>query len=434
MANKINSLQGTQDLLPEATHKWQYVERTALDVAKMYGFGEVRTPNIEYTELFVRSVGDTTDVVQKEMYTFTDRGERQISLKPEGTAGIVRAAIEHNLLSGALPQKLSYVTRCYRAERPQRGRYREFNQFGVELFGSDSPTADVEVIMLADSILEQLEVTDYQLMINSIGCPVCRPQYQERLKAYFTDNKVNLCETCLDRLDKNPMRIIDCKNPTCHAIAKDAPRMVGSLCEACSTHFDGVKARLDGAGVKYQLDPNIVRGLDYYTKTVFEFITHTKDGDLTLCGGGRYDGLFEMLGGASAPGVGFAMGLERLIMTMEDNGCPFPEVEPCQLYIAPMSEAASVKATRLVYELRRDGIICDHDTVGRSLKAQMRYANKLGAVFTMVLGDDELAAGVAKLKKMSDGTIIDIRLDEDFAGNFSMIAITESLVDLESRA
>lgn len=430
MGKKIISLQGTQDLLPEDTKRWQYVERTALETAESFGFGEIRTPTIEYTELFQRSVGDTTDVVQKEMYTFKDRGDREICLKPEGTSGVVRAAIERGLLGGNLPVKLSYITRCYRAERPQRGRYREFNQFGVEAIGTASPVADAEIIALANRLLARLELKDYSLNINSIGCPACRPAYQAKLLAYFSEHKDKLCGTCLERLEKNPLRIIDCKHPECKKIAATAPRMVGELCEDCSTHFEKVKELLTAIGIDYSIDPNIVRGLDYYTKTVFEFITKTSDGELTLCGGGRYDGLSEMLGGPNAPGIGFGMGMERLILTLMDNGCPLPAAEPCQLYFAPMSEAATLKAAMLADQLRSENISCEQDCVGRSLKAQMRYANKIGAVYTMVLGDDELSAGVGKLKRMSDGTITDIRLDDSFGEAFATIAISDSLQDL----
>ncbi len=425
--NKIASLQGMQDLLAEDTVKWRYVERIALETAAKYGFSEIRTPNVEYTELFTRGIGDTTDVVQKEMYTFTDRGERSITLKPEGTASVLRAAIENGLLGGNLPVRLSYLMRCYRAERPQRGRFREFNQFGVEVLGTSSPVADYEAISLAYNFLKALELKDFSLNVNSIGCPTCRPMYQAELVGYFKERESELCATCLERLEKNPLRIIDCKNPKCSEIAKNAPRMLDKLCENCSTHFSSVKNMLDTVGINYKVDPNIVRGLDYYTKTVFEFIVDTKDGELTVCGGGRYDGLAEMLGGPEAPGIGFGLGLERLIMLLNDQNAPLPQNETCQLYIGTMSEAATIKAVKLVSDLRAENIHAEQDSVGRSVKAQMRYANKIGAAYTMVLGDDEITSGEAKLKKMSDGTETVITLSDKFAETFNVIVLNDYL-------
>ncbi len=401
---------GTQDFLPGRTGKLQYLERTLLGTAKLYGFGEIRTPVFEHTELFTRSVGDTTDVVQKEMYTFNDKKGRSVTLKPEGTAGVVRAAVENGLLNEALPLKLSYVTPCFRYENTQEGRYRQFHQFGVEVLGAKSPSADAEVISLIHECLLELGVKDLSLEINSIGCPNCRPSYHAALKEYFSQYTDRLCPTCLERLDKNPLRILDCKCPECKEIAKGAPVVLDFLCDDCRTHFEGLKQRLAAMEIPYTIDPTIVRGLDYYTKTVFEFVSTQIGAQGTVCGGGRYDGLVEEVGGPATCGLGFAIGLERLLAVMEAGDCEFPQECPCDLYIAPMGEAASIEALRLVTQLRQEGFVAETDTVGRSLKAQMKYADKIGAVYTLVLGDNELAAGKANLKRMADGQQQEVEL------------------------
>ena len=400
---------GTQDVLPEDSHKWQYIEKTAISIAQDFGFREIRTPVFEHTNLFQRSVGETTDVVQKEMYTFEDKGGRSITLRPEGTAGAARAVLEHGLLNGVLPVKVSYVTSCYRYEKSQKGRYREFHQFGVECFGASAPQADAETISLAMLILKSLGLENVKLHINSIGCPTCRARYHEALRAYFEQHTGELCGTCLGRLERNPMRILDCKSPVCHEIAAKAPVMLEYLCDDCAAHFDAVKACLDAAEIAYELDTHIVRGLDYYTRTVFELVA---ENGLVVAGGGRYDGLVEELGGARVPGLGFAMGLERLLMVMEENGCDLPDAPTCDVYLAPMGDAAARACFALATQLRDGGVSVETDVVGRSLKAQMKYADKLGARYTIVVGDNELETGVAKLKDMKTGETEEISLED----------------------
>lgn len=400
---------GTQDVLPQDSYRWQYIERTALSVAEDFGFREIRTPVFEHTNLFLRSVGETSDVVQKEMYTFEDKGGRSITLRPEGTAGAARATLEHGLLNGALPVKVSYITSCYRYEKSQKGRYREFHQFGVECFGAAAPQADAEVISLAMQVTKTLGLKGLALHINSIGCPTCRARYSQALREYFGAHRDELCETCLGRLERNPMRILDCKSPVCHKIAADAPLMLDYLCEDCRAHFETVKQCLDAAQVPYEIDPHIVRGLDYYTRTVFELVA---ENGLVVAGGGRYDGLLQELGGAPQPGLGFAIGLERLLMVMEEQQCTFPEPPVCDLYLVSMGAAAAQRCFVLASRLREGGVAVECDIVGRSLKAQMKYADKLGARYTIVVGDTELETGAAQLKNMATGQTEDIRLDD----------------------
>lgn len=418
MALEIRSIKGTQDVLPADTYKWQFVERLFLDTARLYGFSEIRIPTFEDKSLFIRSVGDTTDVVQKEMYTFTDLGGRELALRPEGTAGINRAVIESGLINEALPLKLSYVLSCFRAEKPQAGRFREFHQLGMELFGSQSPAADAEVIAFVNDFFNILGLTGISLEINSIGCPVCRKNYHTALKEYFEARKGELCETCLTRLEKNPLRILDCKSPICKEIAKDAPIGLDYLCDDCKAHFEGLKKRLDALGIAYTVNPRIVRGLDYYTKTVFEFVSGDIGAQSTVCGGGRYDGLIKSLGGADQPGIGYAMGIERLLMVLEAQGIEIPKPAPCDLYIASMGEDAAVRAMELAAGLRSEGFAAESDLVGRSLKAQMKYADKIGAKFSMVIGGDELAAGKAKVKNMATGETAEVELDGDLSKFF----------------
>ncbi len=412
MAVLTKAPRGTQDILPSESYKWNYIEQTILELASQYGFNEVRVPTFEHTELFNRSVGDTTDVVQKEMYTFEDKGGRSITLRPEGTAGTVRCMIEHGLFNEAMPLRASYVTSCFRYEKPQAGRLREFHQFGVEMFGSSSAAADAEVISLASQIFDTLGISDISLEINSIGCPECRKKYHEALKAYFKSNEESLCETCKGRLDKNPMRILDCKSPVCKEISKDAPIILDYLCDDCKEHFESLKARLDALGIEYTVNGRIVRGLDYYTRTVFEFISNNIGAQGTVCGGGRYDGLVEMLGGPKTPALGFGMGLERLLLVMEKSGCPFPERAGCNIYIGSMGEKASIKAAQLTAMLRREGFNAQSDVVGRSVKAQMKYADKIAAEYSCIIGDNELDEGVVKVKKMATGEEFKVSLNE----------------------
>ena len=406
------AIRGTQDVLPAESYKWQHIEQTALSIARDFGYREMRTPVFEHTVLFQRSVGETTDVVQKEMYTFDDKGGRSITLRPEGTAGAARAMLEHGLNNDALPVKASYVTSCYRYENPQAGRLREFHQFGVECFGAAAPQADAEVIALAHTVLETLGVTGVSLHIHSIGCPACRAKYHEALKAYFSARKDQLCETCLGRLERNPMRILDCKSPVCSALAAEAPVILDYLCDDCAAHFQAVKGCLEEAELPYTVDPRIVRGLDYYTRTVFEFVSDALGAQAVVCGGGRYDGLCQELGGPSIPSLGFGMGLERLLLVMEAKGCAFPAPPRCELYLAPMGEAAVRRCFAIASRLREGGVAVEFDVAGRGLKAQMKYADKLGARYVIVVGDSELETGMAKLKDMESGEASDIALDD----------------------
>ncbi len=412
MAEINKAPRGTNDILPSDSAKWHYVEKKMLETAAQFGFGEIRLPVFEHTEVFTKSVGDTTDVVQKEMYTFLDKGNRSITLRPELTAGVVRSVIEHGLLSGSMPLKVCYIGGCYRYEKPQAGRLREFHQFGVECFGAQNPAADAEVILLADTLLRSLGLSSYKLHINSIGCPECRKKYHNALKEYFNSKKDSLCHTCLERLERNPMRILDCKSPECKAIAADAPYMLDYLCDDCRKHFEGVKQHLDSAGTEYEIDGRIVRGLDYYTKTVFEFVSNSLGAQSTVCGGGRYDGLVEQMHGQATPALGFGMGIERLLMIMEAENAPFPAVQSADVYLAPMGSAAALKATALCKALRDEGFSALTDVTGRGLKAQMKYADKIGACYTVVLGDDELAAGKAKIKNMKTGETCEFSLDK----------------------
>ena len=432
MAGNIKAIKGTKDTLPSESYKLQYIEQAALDTAKAYGFHEMRTPVFEYTELFDRSVGETTDVVQKEMYTFNDKGDRSITLRPEGTAGAVRSFLEHGLFNEPLPQKVCYLTSCYRYEKPQAGRLREFHQFGIECFGAGSPVADAEIIALANSYFNFIGIEKLAVEINSIGCPECRKKYSEALKAYFEDKKDELCETCLSRLERNPMRILDCKSPVCSKIAEGAPVVLDYICDDCRDHFEKLKKYLDALNISYVVNPQIVRGLDYYTRTVFEFVSlDEKTKGLVLGGGGRYDGLIEELGGAPMPACGFAMGLERLIIAMEESGIPFPAAPKCNLSIVTAGENALLKALELSADLRSQGYSVNIDTVGRSIKAQMKFANKLNSEFTVVIGDNELENGVAMLKSMEDGTQTEVSLD-NFDEAFERAYMNKAVADFDS--
>ena len=429
MALVTKAIKGTQDILPDEVYKNQFIEQTVIDIARKFGFREIRTPVFEHTELFQRGVGETTDVVQKEMYTFDDKGGRSITLRPEGTAGAVRAFLEHGLFNEALPQKFCYLINCYRYEKPQAGRWREFQQFGVEMLGAGAPAADAEVISLANEIFAFLGVEGLELQLNSIGCPECRKKYHNALKEYFESKKDELCGTCLGRLEKNPMRILDCKSPVCSEIAKDAPAILDYICDDCSAHFESVKKYLDKMNIEYVVNPRIVRGLDYYTRTVFEFVSTQIGAQGTVCGGGRYDGLVEDLGGAHVPSLGFGMGTGRLLMLLEAQGIELPKPSGCDLYIAPMGENASYEAAAIVADLRAGGMGAQTDVVGRSLKAQMKYADKIGAKYTMVLGDDEIAQGKAKVKNMENGESTEMELNE-FADSFMEFLVRQETAAL----
>ncbi len=411
--SEINrAVKGTNDVLPNDSYRWQFVERQMLSTAALFGFREIRVPVFEHTEVFLRSVGVTTDVVQKEMYTFDDKGGRSITLRPEFTAGVIRSAIEKGLVNGPLPVKACYVGGCYRYEKPQAGRLREFHQFGVECIGAAEPNADAEVIALAQQVLTAVGIEKISLEINSIGCPECRKQYLAALKAYFTSRENELCDTCRDRLSRNPMRILDCKSPVCSAIAANAPVVTDYLCDDCREHFEAVQKHLTAAGISYTVNPHIVRGLDYYTRTVFEFISGDIGAQSTVCGGGRYDGLIAQMGGQAVPSLGFAMGIERIMLLLESQQTELPKPPACDLYIAAMGEQAKLEATSLCAKLRAEGFQVQTDLCGRGLKAQMKFADKSGACFTTVLGDNELLTGAVRLKNMETGAETEASLSE----------------------
>lgn len=418
-------IKGTEDVLPKDSYRWQFVEDVMRKESAAYGFKEIRTPVFEHTELFARGVGQTTDVVQKEMYTFDTKGGESVTLRPEGTAGAARAVLEHGLVNDSLPIKASYFVSCYRYEKPQAGRLREFHQFGLECYGTQSPAADAELICAAQSIFDRLGIKQLRLEINSIGCPTCRAEYHKALKGYFGGCKDELCDTCNSRLEKNPMRILDCKSPVCSKIAQGAPKITDYLCDECKEHFASVQKYLDAAGVEYTVNPTIVRGLDYYTKTVFEFVTDFIGAQGTVCGGGRYDGLIEELGGKHLPSLGFAMGIERLLMLMDKQGIEIPKPSTCDLYVAVMGESASLKSFEIIKAVRSCGLIAETDVVGRGLRAQMKYADKIGAKFSMVLGDNEIEQGKAVIKNMSSGEQTEIVLDDTFAEKFMVLQLAD---------
>ncbi len=407
----INIPKGTKDVLPSESYKWHYVERIARETADLYCLNEIRTPTFEHTELFLRGVGDTTDIVNKEMYTFRDKGDRSITLKPEGTAGVARSFIENGLFNGAMPLKMYYITPVFRYENPQKGRLREHHQFGVEVYGGAGADTDAEVIKLAYTVLKKCGLS-VKLYINSMGCPDCRKKYNEALKGYFADKLDKLCPTCRERYYKNPLRILDCKEEGCKALCKDAPKIIDYLCKDCSAHFKKLQELLADCGVAYEINPFIVRGLDYYTKTVFEFVTTALGSQGTVCGGGRYDNLISQLGGTPTCGVGFGMGIERLLMLMEAENVIIPERENVKLYIATMGDAAYKKAFEIVSALRDKGVKAEVDHAGRGIKAQFKYADKIHAENVVTLGENELASGVAQIKNMADGSLKEVKIDE----------------------
>ena len=404
---EIQAPKGTKDMLPQDAYKWHYVEGILREVSKAFGVREIRTPIFEHTELFLRGVGETTDIVQKEMYTFNDKGDRSITLKPEGTAPTVRAFIENRLFNEAQPTKLYYIIPCFRYENVQKGRLRQFHQYGVEVFGSKEPSMDAEVISLAMEALKNLGLQSLSLNINNLGCPKCRPKYNEALKKYLEDNYDSLCGVCKTRFEKNPMRILDCTEKTCKEITKNAPIILDYILEECDSHFTEVKKYLDALNIKYTIDPGIVRGLDYYTKTIFEILND----DFTVCGGGRYDKLIDEIGGPEMPAVGFGLGLERLIMTLEKEGIEIPREDVIELYIGARGEEAKTEAFVLANKLRANGVKTEVNHMGRSIKAEMKYANKIGSLFTTIIGDDELQNKTLKLKRMSDGEQFEVSLD-----------------------
>ena len=408
----INIPKGTKDMLPEEAYKWHFVENTAREVAALYGFKEIRTPVFEHTELFLRGVGETTDIVTKEMYTFEDKGNRSITLKPEGTAGVVRSYIENALDQVVLPMKAYYISPIFRYERPQNGRLREHHQFGVEMFGADAPEADGEIISLANTLLRRLGLTSLKLYINSIGCPECRKKYNEALMNYIGSNLDKMCNQCKERFNKNPLRILDCKEEGCKAITANAPKVTDYLCEDCAAHFEGVKKNLELRGIEYEVNPQIVRGLDYYTRTVFEFVSTDIGAQGTVCGGGRYNGLVAQLGGKDTPAVGFGCGLERLLLVLENTNGLNAEKETPYLYIATMGDKAKEKAIDLVEKLRANGVSAETDLMNKSVKAQMKHANKIGVKYVIVIGDAELESNKVEFKDMTDGSTKEVYLTE----------------------
>jgi len=407
----INLPKGTKDVLPSESYKWHYIENTIKSVAANFGYREIRTPTFEHTELFLRGVGDTTDIVNKEMYTFTDKGDRSMTLKPEGTAGVARSFIENALGNNPQPTKMYYITPVFRYEKPQSGRLREHHQFGVELYGSPLPYADAEVIMLAKSVFDALGIKNLELNINSIGCPACRGKYSEALKKYFHGYKDKLCPTCFERLEKNPLRILDCKVDECKKIAENAPVVLDYICDDCKNHHETLGKILVYCGIEYKVNPKIVRGLDYYTRTVFEFVSTEIGSQGTVCGGGRYNNLVGELGGGEVPAVGFGMGIERLMMVMESAGIPVGKEENSLVYFAPIGEAERTQVLEIVMQLRRNGISADCDIMGKSLKAQMKYADKMKYRYVCVIGSEELTKGVVTVKNMFDKKQEEVSVD-----------------------
>lgn len=404
---------GTKDIIPAEAYKWNYLEGKFRDLCRLYGYEEIRTPVFEHTELFKRGVGDTTDIVQKEMYTFKDRGDRDLTLKPEGTAGVIRAFIENKMYAETQPTKLFYITPCFRYERPQSGRQRQFHQFGVEAIGSDTPSLDAEVISLAMQFLGEAGLKDLTVSINSVGCPVCREEYNKLLKDYLAAKADVLCDLCNDRRDKNPMRVIDCKNETCQANIVDIPLMADHLCDDCRDHFTKLKSYLDEMGINYLVDKKIVRGLDYYKRTAFEIISNDLGAQSTVCGGGRYDGLVEQIGGPSGySGIGFGLGTERLLLTLEANGVEIDNPNHTDIFVVTIGDRAKLKSFSILKDLRVNHISADKDHLDRSLKAQFKYSNKINSRYTIVIGDDELDKDEATLKNMETGDQKLIKISE----------------------
>ncbi len=413
MASMIQLPKGTRDILPDEMHKWYHVEEVVRRLCEDFGYKEIRTPVFESTDLFVRGVGDTTDIVQKEMFTMVDAGGRSLTLRPEGTSPVVRAVLENSLYALPMPLKLYYnPLTCYRAEKPQAGRQREFHQFGVELFGAATPAADAEVILVAFELFSRFGLADRLLLkLNSIGCPVCRAQYREALLSYLEGHRAALCDTCRQRMDKNPMRVFDCKSEICQGIATGAPLITDYLCGDCRAHFEALQQTLLALKIPFEVDPTIVRGLDYYRRTVFEFVSGDIGAQATVCGGGRYDGLVEELGGDPLPGIGFGLGIERLIMSLDSAGYAFPPLPGVTVYVGMTDASLDVLTTKLVTDLRRAGISTEKDIVGRSVKAQMKYAGKLGVRYALIIGQNEVETGLVTVKDMQGGEPFEARLD-----------------------
>jgi histidyl-tRNA synthetase len=402
---------GTNDIMLDQIEKWQYLEGVIREICSDYGYTEIRTPIFEHTELFHRGVGDTTDVVEKEMYTFEDKGKRSISLRPEGTASTVRAFVEHKLYGEPQPVKVFYQGPMFRYANVQAGRYRQFHQFGVEVFGSNDPATDAEVISMAMDLYNRVGLKNLELHINSVGCPTCRADHSQALHDYLNPRLEKLCKLCQSRFERNPMRILDCKAEVCQQESLEAPTTTKCLCPDCAEHFNKVKAYLDSVGVEYIVDERLVRGLDYYTHTAFEIMASDIGAQSSIGGGGRYNGLIEQVGGPSTPGIGYALGIERILNTMERQGVEIPTKNKIDVFIATLGDEAKAKAFVIVNNLRKQGISTELDSLGRSLKAQMKYANRLNAKYTLILGEDELNKGVAVVRNMADGSQEEVKLE-----------------------
>ncbi len=405
----INIPKGTKDVLPFESYKWQYIEDKARKTARLFNFLEVRTPTFEHTEVFTRSIGSDTDVVQKEMYTFLDKGNRSITLKAEGTAPVARSFVENALDAQSLPLKMYYITPVFRYERPQAGRLREHHQFGVEVYGGDTAMLDYEVISLAHTFLTSLGVRDLVLNINSIGCEKCRAEYNKALKEYLKDNLSEMCSTCRERFERNPLRILDCKVDICKKIVEGAPKIIDYICDDCRAHMNALEDLLKAGGINYQVNPNIVRGLDYYTKTVFEFVTTALGSQGTVCGGGRYNNLVESIGGKPTPCVGFGLGLERLIMLLEALGVEIENNDRPEVFIVSQNSEFTPYCIKLVGELRSQGVSAETELSCRNLKAQFRYANKRRAKYAIVIGEKEYEQNEVEIKNLDDGSVETIK-------------------------
>lgn len=409
---KFRAPRGTVDILPGEVERWRYLEDKARDLCRRYHFSEVRTPIFEYTELFQRGVGETTDIVQKEMYTFTDRAGRSLTLRPEGTAPVVRAFVENKVYAEPQPTKWFYIGPMFRYERPQTGRMRQFHQFGVEVFGTRDPILDAEIIALGRDYFEEIGLTGVTAEVNSVGCPVCRPVHREKLVAHLLPLKEKLCEDCQSRLDRNPLRVLDCKNPVCREVTADVPKITDFLCDDCGPHFEAVKDALDLLGVDYRVNPRLVRGLDYYTQTSFEYVLEGLGAQAgTLGGGGRYNGLVEEIGGGDVPGIGFALGLDRILVAMKDRGVQIPVAHRLDCYIVTLGGEAKRRAISLLAELRRAGCSVERDVLDRKMKGQMKAADRAQARCVVILGEEELNREAAVVKEMATGRQEEIRLD-----------------------
>lgn len=409
---ELRALKGTKDIFGEEMRKWLDVEEIIRGLCEEFGFNQIRTPMFEYTDLFARGVGETTDIVNKEMYSFVDKGENRITLKPESTAAVVRAFLEHSMYADTQPTKLYYISPTFRYERPQAGRQRQFHQFGVELFGTDSATADAEAIAIGYTLLKRLGIKKVELHINSLGGPECRKKYNETLKAFLQSKKEHLCPLCQERMDKNPLRVLDCKNPVCQEHLQEAPTVLSTLGEDCKAHFNQLQELLKAMDIPFIVDPSIVRGLDYYTKTVFEFISNDIGAQGTVCGGGRYDRLVDEIGGKHVPAVGFGAGMERLIIVRDAEKNALLPPATRDIFIGYRGEAAMMEAFKLVHELRQEGISAESDHLQRSIKAQMKYANKINARYSMIIGESELEERNVKLKEMESGDEVTIPIDQ----------------------